>query len=238
MSKVAIQVPDVGTVFIQKKRGQRTLRLRVDHYGAVQVSMPWIMPRKHALDFIRSKRDWITEQQADRTFNPYNGMLFGKTLRLVLEENSTRSRTSQKGKDVIVPFTHEFVENNPDHIEKIQSAITKAMRFEAEKLLLPRLQEFAEVYGFQYKSSAVKRLSGRWGSCDSNAHIVLNLYLVQLPIELIDYVLFHELAHTKHMNHSPAFWAEVLRVCPDYKAIRKQMRGLQPRIYDAKTFMA
>lgn len=238
MSKSSFEVPEIGTVFVTKKRGQRTMRLRVDTKGLVQVSMPWLVPLGAAKDFVLSKKDWIEEQQANANFQPYDGMLLGKTLQLKIIENSPMTRSKQDGKTIIVPFAETYDPTSPQHLEKIQKAITKALRTEAEKVLLPRLKELAELYGYEYQSAAIKQLVGRWGSCDSTRHINLSLYLVQLPIELIDYVLIHELTHTVHLNHSPGFWNDVHQLCPDYKKLRRKMRELQPRIYDAKTFMA
>lgn len=238
MAKNSIDIPEIGPIFVTKKRGQRTIRLRVDTKGTVQVSMPWLVPQSAAVSFALTKKDWIKQQQSEFSFQPYNGMLFGKTLQLMIQENSDTIRARQDGKHVIVPFAGKFQPGNSTHLEKIKKAMMKALRTEAEVILLPRLREFADEYGFTYTSSGVKQVVGRWGSCDSNGHISLSLYLTQLPIEYIDYVLIHELAHTIHLNHSPAFWQLVGRFCPDYKNIRQKMRGLQPKIYDAKAFMA
>lgn len=238
MSKTAVTVPDLGTVYITKKRGQRSLRLRVDAKGHIQVSVPWLIPQIQAIQFVRSKRDWIMEQQSDITVTPYNGMLFGKTLQLVIRQQSESVRTQQDGKHLIVHFKDNYDPDNDTHREKIQKAMMKALRTESERVLLPRLKELADMYGFTYKSSSIKQVVGRWGSCDSNKHITLSLFLGQLPIELIDYVIIHELTHTVHMNHSPQFWMMVEEFCPDYKLLRKKMRGLRPKVYDAKTFMS
>lgn len=238
MPKSSFEVPDIGTVFVTKKRGQKALRLRVDAKGRIQVSMPWLVPNTAAAHFVRSKSDWIRQQQSSHSFVPYDSMLLGKTLKLKITENSSSVRSKQQGKIITVPFENEYDPDNPEHLKKVQKAITKALRTEAEIVLLPRLRELAEMYGFNYKSAAVKQVIGRWGSCDSRQHIALSLYLIQLPIELIDYVLLHELTHTEHMNHSPKFWAHLEKFCPEYKQFRRKLRDLQPRIYDAKTFMA
>lgn len=238
MAKSEVEVPEIGTVYMTKKKGQRSIRLRVDTKGRVQVSLPWIVPKTAALSFVLSKKDWILQQQSGSHFHPYNGMLLGKTLKLSIEENSSKKHSKQTGKTLIVPFESKFDPSSPAHKLKIEKVIIKALRSEAEVVLLPRLREFAENYGFSFKSADVKQVIGRWGSCDSRRHISLSLFLIQLPIELIDYVLLHELTHTVHMNHSQAFWKHLERFCPDYKQLRRKMRGLQPRIYDAKTFMA
>ena len=70
--------------------------------------------------------------------------------------------------------------------------------------------------------------SGRWGSCDSKRNIVLNLYLMELPWELIDYVLFHELTHTEVLRHGPDFWSAMKRVLPDVQRRRKAIKSYRP----------
>lgn len=238
MPKTVLEVAGIGTVYLTKKRGQKAMRLRVDSKGRVQLSMPWLVPRSMALNFVLSKRDWISRQQKSYIFTPYDGMLLGKTLKLVIKENSSFTRVQQTDKKIIIPFKTHYEPSNNLHLQKIKKAIMKALRVEAEKILLPRLRDFAADYRFRYQSASIKQVTGRWGSCDSNRHIVLSLYLIQLPLELIDYVIIHELCHTVQMNHSQKFWSLVERQCPDYKLIRKRMRGLQPRLYDAKEFMA
>lgn len=238
MSKVSVEIPEIGTVFLTKKRGQKSIRLRVDAKGNIQVSMPWLTLRSQAINFVVSKKDWILEQKSETAFLPYNGMLFGKTMQLVIRENSSNTRSKQDGKHLIIHFSEKFDPHNPEHRQKVEKAMMKALRTEAEKFLLPRLREFSENYNLPYKSSAIKHVIGRWGSCDSNKHIILSIFLAQLPIELIDYVLVHELVHTKHMNHSSSFWHDVSIIYPEYKLARKKMKTLRPKIYDAKTFMS
>src|SRR5689334_17586859 len=153
MAKTEYKVPEIGTVFITKKRGQRTMRLRVDSKGLVQVSMPWIVPNRTAIDFILNKKDWIKQQQESYEFRPYNGMLFGKTLRIIIKENSTNLRTTYTQKDVIVHFGGIYDPFNPNQTLKVQKSMMKALRSESEKILLPRLRELADMYGFSYASS-------------------------------------------------------------------------------------
>ena len=85
--------------------------------------------------------------------------------------------------------------------------ITEALRKQAKAILPARLHELAGRHGFSYSRVGVNAARTRWGSCSSRGHINLSLYLMILPRELSDYVLLHELCHTREMNHGPRFWA-------------------------------
>ncbi|MGH7192412.1 MAG: M48 metallopeptidase family protein, partial [Candidatus Saccharimonadales bacterium] len=100
----------------------------------------------------------------------------------------------------------------------------------AERLLPQRLAAVAEAHGFDYGGVHIKRLKSRWGSCDQDGMIVLNLFLMQLPWEYIDYVLLHELMHTRIMRHGPDFWQAMAELQPDVKALRGRLREYRPAL--------
>lgn len=114
--------------------------------------------------------------------------------------------------------------------KRARQAAQRALKREAERLLPPRLQNLAAKYQLAYSSVTVKLLKRRWGSCDSHKAIALNLYLMELPWEYIDYVLMHELAHTKHMDHSPAFWQALTAMQPNARLLGKKLRKHQPSL--------
>ena len=94
----------------------------------------------------------------------------------------------------------------------------------ARVYLLNRLNCFAEKYNFSYSRATFRRQKTRWGSCSSKNNINLNINLVTLPEQLQDYVLLHELVHTKHKNHGRGFWMELDSLVGDAKKLRKEMR--------------
>ena len=70
----------------------------------------------------------------------------------------------------------------------------------------------------------MRRQRSKWGSCSSAGNLNFNCLLLLAPLEVLDYVVVHELCHRLEMNHSPRFWAEVRRVLPDYEAARGWLR--------------
>jgi predicted metal-dependent hydrolase len=96
----------------------------------------------------------------------------------------------------------------------------------AQNYLPNRLAELATQHGFQYSGCTVRHARTRWGSCSRLGSINLNASLILLAPELLDYVLLHELCHTREFNHSPHFWAEMYAVCPTFKADRKTLKQI------------
>jgi len=128
----------------------------------------------------------------------------------------------------------KFVETKMNWIQKRVSKIRienemgktlpKIDREDARRVLTQRLAELAEKHNFDYGKVSIRSQKTRWGSCSSQNNISLNQNLLHLPDYLIDYVLLHELTHTRVKNHSSTFWNELEKVCPDAKEMRKQLK--------------
>ena len=97
-------------------------------------------------------------------------------------------------------------------------------RGKAKAYLTMRINQLANKYGFKFNKLFIRNQKTRWGSCSSKENISLNMKLVFLPPELQDYVILHELVHTRHKNHGKEFWNELDKLVGDAKGLRKQMR--------------
>ena len=97
-------------------------------------------------------------------------------------------------------------------------------RQDAARRLGGRLRELALRHGFVYNRVTIRNQRTRWGSCSAANNISLNMKLVALPPELVDYVLLHELLHTRIKNHGPAFWAELERLAGGARAKRARLK--------------
>lgn len=94
----------------------------------------------------------------------------------------------------------------------------------ARTLMTERLQRYAPALGVQWQQLRVSNARTRWGSATHDGRIMLNWRLLHHRLEVLDYVVIHELAHLRVMDHSPRFWAVVAAVCPDYVALRAALR--------------
>ena len=103
--------------------------------------------------------------------------------------------------------------------------LSKTDRMKIQLKIGKRVRHYCEAMGVTVGYVTVKNQKTRWGSCSAKGNVNFNYQLAFLPDELLDYVVIHELAHRRHMNHSRAFWAEVEKYCPDYLERREQRKG-------------
>ncbi len=103
-------------------------------------------------------------------------------------------------------------------------------REEAKKILVARLKEMSHQHGYKYNRVTIRNQKTRWGSCSGKNHISLNMKLILLPDELRDYIILHELVHTKIKNHGKKYWEELLRIEPKAKELDKQMNQYPIRL--------
>lgn len=108
--------------------------------------------------------------------------------------------------------------------QQVREAAEVWLKKRARALFEERLSHFAPQLGVQWQKLSLSSARTRWGSAGSDGHIRLNWRLIHLPMAQIDYVVVHELAHLREMNHGPKFWDTVGGVMPDYQARRKQLR--------------
>ena len=100
----------------------------------------------------------------------------------------------------------------------------KAFAQEALVVIPEKVKKYAPMVGVNYGRITIRNQRSRWGSCSGKGNLNFNCLLMQLPEEVVDYVVVHELCHRKHMNHSAEFYAEVERVFPEYRRCRKWLK--------------
>lgn len=123
-------------------------------------------------------------------------------------------------------FTGDKLHLWPSTTVNANNLLEKALREKSRAIFLERLALYAPVLGVAVPALRLSAARTRWGSCSHHGGISLNWRLIFMPLPVLDYVVCHELAHLKEMNHSPRFWAVVETLCPNWQALRKELRVL------------
>ena len=110
---------------------------------------------------------------------------------------------------------------------KMREKLPEIDRAVARKILCRRIGELAQLHNFRYNRVSIRKQKTRWGSCSSKDNINLNMNLLHLPSELMDYILLHELVHTRVKNHSRDFWNELETVVPNAREIDRKLKDYQ-----------
>ncbi|MFT0533645.1 M48 family metallopeptidase [Castellaniella hirudinis] len=206
----------------------------------LHVQAPTWATRGQIEDLIREKARWIQEKQAIQQARlrllalqasqwrpggqiPYLGVMIQLALdsggATRFEGDARRPQTRQR---LVLPL--------PDQADgaRIQDLAQAWLQAQAGLVFQPRLRHYLDLAGQKITGWGLSGAQGRWGSCSAQRRIRLNWRLIHLPPGLIDYVIAHEVAHLKEMNHGPAFWREVARLCPGYEQARDTLKQHHP----------
>lgn len=227
----ALQDSEFGLIPIRRVSRARHIRLRIRQDGSLSITMPKRVSLKQARNFLESSRSEIrtslSKQPGRKLWS--HGDIVGAVHKLVLVEDQSIAacQTSVVGNQAIVRHSPLIAANELQIV--IRSFIKKVLRKQAGAYIPRRLETLAKMHDFAYQSVRFSDAETRWGSCSSSGTISLNIWLMTLPLELVDYVLVHELAHTRHMNHSLDFWNTVEDCLPDFSERRKAIKQYSPR---------
>lgn len=227
-----VDIIGIGEVKLKKSRLAKRLILKIDSSGNPVVTIPSLVPYVVAKKFAIQNAAWI-QKHLDNNPKEFiaDGSKVGSEHVIVFKSTSSDKISSRVQNSKIIishPNNHE-ISSEAVQAEAIKAA-TRALRAEANDQLPALLSSIAEYFGYKYESVSIKKMHSRWGSCSSSGEIVLNIWLMQLPEDLINYVLCHELAHLNNHNHQAKFWSEVEAMVPNYKILRKQLKNYQPRL--------
>ena len=226
-----IEDSEFGKVTVRRSAKATQVRLRVAPDGTLRASMPMYAPIFLLKRLLKNSRVELREllQQSQPHTEFKDGQQIGKSHTIIVRP-STRLVTKVKGQHILVELPNDMTLNDTLVNRSVRDGIIAALRLEAKSYLPKRLAYLANQLGFSYEKVRFSHASGRWGSCSSNGTISLNIALMRLPFELIDYVLIHELSHTVQMNHSQDFWDLVQKADPGYKQHRKLLKAEAPSI--------
>ena len=222
---------EFGQITIRRSAKARQVKISVAPNGSLRASLPLYAPTNLVKRLVSSSRRELRDMLSEQTPDTYSaGQSIGKSHSLIVIDTSSSTSIKRSGLKIIVNLSHadDLSDNNIQ--QQIRDVVRQALRRESKSYLPKRLAYLAEKYGYSYNEVRFSHASSRWGSCSSRGTISLNIALMKLPFELIDYVLLHELAHTREMNHSDKFWQLVSESDPNFKAHRSLLKRESPTI--------
>lgn len=228
-----IDDPEFGHIVVRRNAKARYVRLRMSEDGTLVVTLPRFAAFRHAEELIESSRPqirtWKTKAKKTRVLHDGDRIGQSHTVRFIPAARATTT-VATRGLTITVEYPENLFHTDSRVQKALKPHLDKALQKEARAYLPRRLKYLAENYGFSYARVRFGTQKGRWGSCSSRGTISLNVGLMLLDTELIDYVLIHELCHTRQMNHSKEFWSLVESCMPDYKARRKVIKSESPSL--------
>lgn len=192
---------------------RKSIALVIDSEASLIVRAPRKAKDSDIADFVEKKKRWIADKQ-------YQVSVFGEKHSPVVFK-SGESLLYLGNTYTILKDTVTSIQFSSTHI-LIPDGYTKAdviawLKGEAETVLIERVSRYAGIMGVTYSSIKLSEAKTRWGSCSAKDNLNLAWRLIMCPMAVIDYVVVHELSHIAYRNHSPAFWARVKTVLPNYK---------------------
>ena len=201
--------------------------------GRIKVTAPNWVPLAEIANILHYKSRWLTNRLKEWQLRQANKLepeerwadgatiqFLGQACTLSLRANLDEVLWDAKAATIFVPAA-----GTPNH-EQVRDRVHSFMQAQAKEILKERLDILAERSGRSYSKFSLTHARTRWGSCTQEGHIRLNWRLVQFSLPVIDYVVAHELAHLKAMDHSRSFWDEVATILPDYKAGQQGLKGV------------
>ena len=225
---VTANVSDPPIDFVRVRRARKYI-LRVRHDGTVRVTVPRGGSRAEAMRFVERHLQWIVEERLRvETRGGPRAWEHGTVIMLAgrgvaIEVTAGPSGRVARYADRVVPI--------PDGALDVRPAIEADLKALAREILVPRLRGLAAQHGLHVERVGVRNQRSRWGSCSRAGSIALNFRLVQMPAEISDYVLIHELMHLEQQNHGPRFWRLVAAACPAFRDAERWLRTEGRRLF-------
>lgn len=214
-----------ATWSVRESRRARRMVVRVFHSGRVEVVVPVRTPPGLIANFLERHRLWIERKRAEARGRAMRPEPFPPTS-IALPACAEHWRVELAGGPGRVPLLSGdglIVLSGETAHAGLRQALRQWLLERARVVLEPALAQCAHEFGFSYKRMVIRRQRTRWGSCSAHGTISLNGCLMFLPPPVVRYLLIHELAHTRHMDHSRRFWACVARCCPEYRRLDRAL---------------
>jgi predicted metal-dependent hydrolase len=220
-----------------KTNRAKHLSLKINHINGLEVVVPCRYPISRIPRFIHEKEDWILKHlsQIQRKTKFHDGTIIKvlgapKTIRILPTRKSRtyikEARALKFAENIAYYDQEEILIYTPKNsIMQAKQTLEKHLRKQANLFFQKRTAILATQMNLQYNRITIRGQKSRWGSCSKNKNLNFNWRLILTSPEIIDAIIIHELAHLKHLNHGPKFYALVEKYCPTYKKQNKELKN-------------
>ena len=238
MQEQTLEIKGIEVTLFKSQRA-KSLNITIKPFSGVRVSVPASISFEKAKEATKQRIEWIKShlskmQKAEDLFTVFKLDTKFQTrthhLQLRVSENEILKSTVRNNLiDVSIPQSNAVEDAEVQN--EIRRAIERAWRKEAKEYLPKRVSDLANIHKFEFNKVSVKNSKTRWGSCSFDNSINLSLHLMRLPDYLVDYVILHELVHTKIKNHSRDFWQLLDLVSGNAKKLDREVKEFRIQIY-------
>lgn len=212
---------------VKKSKTAKHLRLEANIFG-IHVVVPMIYYEIEVMKFLNLKKDWIlqTSEYYERLRNEYGEENLKLNTIAFLGKRYNLKITKDVGTSVIVSDNLKCITFHVNNRRRYKDDVKRWYSSQTRKIVAERLTQIRRMDPElpSYNKVTIKQQRSSWGSCSKNGSLNFNLLLASLPLELIDYVIIHELAHLVELNHSKEFWKIVETIDPEFESHRKLLR--------------
>jgi len=228
------QFDDLGTVTYRRCRRAKRYSIHVKPFQGIIITLPYRASIESARGIVLEHRAWLLKKLAsvrkaetDVSLDLSEGKVIVTRRHVMRATACDAERASWTLTDgtLTIFYPRTAALSDPQAQSALRTGLVAAYRAEAKLLLPERVAYWAEQFGFAYSRVAVKNMRSRWGSCSGTNVINLNLHLMRLNDSLIDYVILHELVHTKVRNHGPGFWRHLESLVGNSRELDAQLKS-------------
>jgi hypothetical protein len=231
-----IQLGEHPLDYALRRSKRRSIGFMIDDDG-LRITAPKWVTLAEIESAIREKQRWIfsklneRRERSARRLQPQMRWCDGGTLPYLGNDITLRIASSQSAGVTYDEETCQLTVSLPADAgeQQLKDRVQGWLQLQAKHLFGERLPVYAEKLGVTYQSFALSSATTQWGSCTADGKIRLNWRLIHFSLPLIDYVIAHELAHLREMNHGPQFWATVQSIFPDFQDAKKELRECAPQ---------
>ncbi|MBW6399131.1 M48 family metallopeptidase [Roseomonas sp. HJA6] len=203
----------------------RRVSIRIDpRAGEVVVTLPMREPRRAGMALLTTHAAWVMQRLAALAppveFIPGAEVMLGGTPHVIRHDTSARGGAFMDGASIVVSGQPEFLARR----------VKDFMRAEAKRRIIVLAEGHAATLGVKIRAFRMKDTRSRWGSCAPDGTLAFSWRLVMTPDWVLDYVVAHEVAHLRELNHSPRFWAHVESLTPNREAAQDWLRDNGPAL--------